>query len=462
MSIYYAQLLKRSIPVGPEDPAAMSMIVHDEMGKNLWRFFALLYTSAVLSGSMVVFLIAAFIWRRSVVNRVSLRLIFAMSLCDFIQSMVSYKNMHLKNAVECRTGGFFVDYTTASSIYLSSSIAFNLHMVFLRKSRKPLPKYTEILYYVVPLTVALFQFAPQYIWTAKNGFCYTFDPVPAGTKSYILHVIFAYELIPGIFVFYNLITSTRVIITLYMRQRKVSRALHEASHETRLLLNGPSGESEEKDGNVSSGGKRRGSLSSKDVRQLKAVRKVYRACMRIALYPIVPLWWWVSQAIFYWCQYPLNMTFRWHASLMLKLMYISWTTFSAVIILNFAVFVTDPSILNVMKEVRKSILQRLGRLDRSHEFNVEGSHDALNTIKHKQQGVVITEHTDSGTIHTDSGSMDSGDLAKYKIQEGSPEYSPSALEENGSITTAYASFDDDALIRRARAPGNIEDIYDNI
>ncbi|KAJ2371884.1 hypothetical protein IW150_004388, partial [Coemansia sp. RSA 2607] len=176
MSIYPVQLLKRSIPVGPEDPAAMNKIVHDALGKDLWRFFDLLYTSMVLSGSMVVFLIAAFLWRRSVVNRVSLRLIFAMSVCDFIQSMVSYKNMHLKSKVQCRTAGFFVDYTTASSIYLSSSIAFNLQMVFLRKSRKPLPKYTEILYYVIPLTVALLQFTPQYIWAAKHGYCYTFDP----------------------------------------------------------------------------------------------------------------------------------------------------------------------------------------------------------------------------------------------------------------------------------------------
>ncbi|KAJ1848857.1 hypothetical protein LPJ73_003866 [Coemansia sp. RSA 2703] len=462
MSIYPVQLLKRSIPVGPEDPAAMNKIVHDALGKDLWRFFDLLYTSMVLSGSMVVFLIAAFLWRRSVVNRVSLRLIFAMSVCDFIQSMVSYKNMHLKSKVQCRTAGFFVDYTTASSIYLSSSIAFNLQMVFLRKSRKPLPKYTEILYYVIPLTVALLQFTPQYIWAAKHGYCYTFDPVPAGTASYILHVILAYELIPGIFVFYNLITSTRVIITLYMRQRKVSRALKEASHETRLLLNGATAESEEQNGNISSGGKRRSSLSSKDVRQLEAVRRVYRACMRIALYPVVPLWWWISSAIFYWCQYPLNMTFRWHATRMLHLYRLSWTTFSAVIILNFAVFSTDPSVLSVMKEVRKSILKRLGRLDTSHEFNAESSHDAVNTIKHKQQGVVITEHTDSGTIHGDGNSMNSGDLANYKLQQDSVEYSPSALEESGSISTAYASLYDDSLMRRARAPGNTGDLYDNI
>ncbi|KAJ2827362.1 hypothetical protein IWW50_001931, partial [Coemansia erecta] len=120
--------------------------------------------------------------------------------------------------VQCRWYGFFMEFFIFSSIYMSSAIAFNLQMTFLRKSRAPLPSYIEYLYYIVPIAVVLCQFVPQYIWAAKNGFCRAFDPVMPVTNHYIVYVIFVQMGIPTLFIFYNVITSACVIHSLYKKQ----------------------------------------------------------------------------------------------------------------------------------------------------------------------------------------------------------------------------------------------------
>ncbi|KAJ2596451.1 hypothetical protein GGF39_003441 [Coemansia sp. RSA 1721] len=450
-------LFARSIPIGPENPSEMGAILNAKQKDKLHIFIAVTHTSSVLSGLMVVFLASAFIWRRSIVNRVSLRLIFTMSLFDFIQSIFSYKNLSTHATVTYRTYTFFVDFMTASSCYMSSSIAFNMQMIFLRKNKKPLPKYTEFLYFAVPMTVAFLQYFPQAIWSAKNGFCTSFDPVQLGTARYIYTVLLGYELIPGIFVFYNVITSIRLIIHLYSKQKKVSRALKEASHETRQLLAASSNNN-----NSDMGAKpRRGSLSLKETNQLQAVRKVYRACIRIALYPLVPLWWWVAMAAFYWGQYPLNMTFRWHVNSFLHLTVIAWTTFGSVIIANFIVFATDPSVLRVFSELKKDIQSRFGRKKVS-DFSATESQEPLNKQKLRSDGVIITEHTDVGTVHGDTSSLDSAELKDYQFDSGAIHQTPAMLEDGGSFTTAYSGLEDDAVIRRARAGQDMEGFYDNM
>ncbi|KAJ1819424.1 hypothetical protein LPJ56_001583 [Coemansia sp. RSA 2599] len=278
-----------------------------------------------------------------------------------------------------------------------------------------------------------------------------------GTPRYIYTVILAYELIPGIFVFYNLITSVRVIMHLYVKQRKVSRALSEASHETRQLLTGSSDNA----GSGFNSNTRRGSLSSKEVNQLKAVRKVYRACIRIALYPLTPLWWWVATAAFYWGQYPINLTFKWHIDAYIRLYLIAWTTFGSVVIMNFLVFSTDPSVLHVFSELKKDIAIKLNRR-KTRGFQDTGSQEAIYKPKSRKDGVTITEHTDFGTVHGDSSSIETDGLKNYHIESSVVHHSPSMLEDGGSFTTAYASLEDDDVIRRARAGEDVTGFYDNM
>ncbi|KAJ1825397.1 hypothetical protein LPJ56_002693 [Coemansia sp. RSA 2599] len=198
-----------------------------------------------------------------------------------------------------------------------------------------------------------------------------------GTPRYIYTVILAYELIPGIFVFYNLITSVRVIMHLYVKQRKVSRALNEASHETRQLLTGPSDNA----GSGFNSNTRRGSLSSKEVNQLKAVRK--------------------------------------------------------------------------------DITAKLNR-SKTRGFQDTGSQEAIYKPKSRKDGVTITEHTDFGTVHGDSSSIETDGLKNYRIESGVIHHSPSMLEDGGSFTTAYASLEDDDVIRRARAGEDVTGFYDNM
>ncbi|KAI7832003.1 hypothetical protein BX661DRAFT_179634, partial [Kickxella alabastrina] len=319
---------RRDIALGPEDPNVLAEEMFGKINNKIWVVKTLVYISTVFSGAMVLFLTSVFIWRRSLVNRISLRLIFLICVSDLIQSIFTIRSFTAKTLVKCQVNGFFIDFCVALSVYLSSAIAFNLQMVFLRSSRKPLPKYTEYLYFAVPILASAIHTIPQYAWAIRHDECHPLNPIMPGTKKYLIYIIFVTLLVPAIFVLYNVFTSIRVILTLYFKQRKVSRALNSASFETNRLLKDAS----DKPTSISKIGSSR----------LQAVRRVYRACIRIALYPLTPILWWIFNATFYGVQYHITMTYQSDVYTMTVLMYINWVAFPSIVILNFLVFLTDP------------------------------------------------------------------------------------------------------------------------
>ncbi|KAJ2797221.1 hypothetical protein H4R21_004407, partial [Coemansia helicoidea] len=247
-----------------------------------------------------------------------------------------------------RVSSFFIDFFTSSSVYLSSSIAFNLQMTFLRKSRNPLPRYVEYLYFIVPVLAAAIQFMPQYIWAAKHGYIFTFDPIQPGTKAYLAFVTLAMMGPPTIFILYNVVTSIRVICSLYIKQRQVGQALASAMQRTSDLLG-------DSNGSGTAAGSSGPHASFREQQQLQTVRRVYRACIRIALYPLAPVTWFVLVYTFLVGQYFYTFTKVSDAYSMARLMSVSWYSPSVLAVTNFLVFLTDSAVLQVIKEVRLAI-----------------------------------------------------------------------------------------------------------
>ncbi|KAJ2879326.1 hypothetical protein IWW38_006137, partial [Coemansia aciculifera] len=183
MSFVHSLHLRHFTP-GPEDPSVMFAEGSAIIQNRQWLFRLAEGLAGGLSGLMFVFLATVFIWRRSLVDRVSLRLIALISLFDLLHCILQTNPNPMTPAGQ-RCIYFFIDFFSFGSIYLSSSIAFNLHMVFLRKSRAPLPRYAEYLYFAVPLTVALLHFAPQYIWAAKHGLEFSGAAIQSRTPEYL-------------------------------------------------------------------------------------------------------------------------------------------------------------------------------------------------------------------------------------------------------------------------------------
>ncbi|KAJ1888709.1 hypothetical protein LPJ66_008429 [Kickxella alabastrina] len=323
-------------------------------------------------------------------------------------------------------------------------------MVFLRSSRKPLPKYTEYLYFAVPILASAIHTIPQYAWAIRHDECHPLNPIMPGTKKYLIYIIFVTLLVPTIFVLYNVLTSIRVILTLYFKQRKVSRALNSASFETNRLLK----DALDKPTSISKTGSSRGtSLSAEDTRQLQAVRRVYRACIRIAMYPLTPILWWIFNATFYGVQYHITMTYQSDVYTMTVLMYINWVAFPSIVILNFLVFLTDPGVLNVVSEVRKLVRHRFGRAEAVSGFTSASQQTTPRASMIKKNGIIITERAESNTSHSDAFSLSSN-------EGDTPQYSPGrVLEENGSFTTAIASLGDDNVMRSVRNDSSAQGFY---
>ncbi|KAJ1646716.1 hypothetical protein LPJ64_001830 [Coemansia asiatica] len=135
--------------------------------------------------------------------------------------------------------------------------------------------------------------------------------------------------------------------------------------------------------------------------------------------------------------------------------------FVSIVIMNFLIFATDPSVLNVFSELRKSIYSKLKRKSNS-DFQATDFHEAIYKPKERNDGVTITEHTDFGTVYGETSSMDTAELKHYRTESEVVHDSPGVLEDGGSYTTAYSSLDDDDLMRRARAGRDVADFYDNI
>ncbi|KAJ2161092.1 hypothetical protein GGF46_001763 [Coemansia sp. RSA 552] len=462
-------MAKRALEIGPEDPAEMSAVLTDLLWRVKWKIGVMLGIAGSISGLMAVFLLGVFFWRRELVNRVSLRLIFAISTIDFLCCILQPLSDYGIYGSACRTFGFFIEYTMFASVYLSASIAFNLQMTFLRKSRAPLPKYVEYLYYIVPLTVVFLQLLPQYIWAAKNGECRAIGPVMPATTRYIIHIIFIQMGVPTLFVLYNTVVSIWVIISLYLKQRKVTQALNAATGRTQDLL-ADSGNGNTSGNNTSGLGSRStagGSLSTQQQQQLKAARKVYRACMRIALYPLAPICWWIMLTVFYIAQYYITFTWKRDPYIFMRFLTLNWFASVVTAFVNFIVFVTDPAMYRVISEVRLAIRHKY----RSVSASTYDSHGTLYHSKHaskdKGTGIAITEcdssASDTGSGHgVDGVSLDSTDFDNKDSAQYHPAGSPDRLEANRSYATSIAGLEDDVVVRRVKRASDAQSFLDEM
>ncbi|KAJ2879430.1 hypothetical protein H4R27_005315 [Coemansia aciculifera] len=414
-----------------------------------------------LSGLMFVFLAAVFFWRRPLVDRVSLRLIALISLFDLLHCILQTLPKN-EDITRKRWRLFFIDFFSFGSIYLSSSIAFNLQMVFLRKSRTPLPRYVEYLYYIVPLTVCLLHIAPQYIYAATRGWTMNGQDTVSRTPEFLLLACLGVLFIPYVFVLYNIITSLLVMYSLYTKQRAITRVLNSVSRETHGLLSG-SNPSTAQDNLSVSASSTSISVSPKERQQLKLARRVYKISVRIAIYPLAPTVGLILLSIFYLQQYFVTMTYRSDVHTFVWLTTMSFFMFPVIAFINFVIFLTDPAVVKVIAEVRRSIRIKMGRTDNFKSSDSESY--SPGRVVGKKASVTISE---SGVL-SETMQVDSSSLISTYDPEKTNNYqydglfdTPEALEESRPFASAIDGLQDDAVMRRVRASGDGESDYHDL
>ncbi|KAJ1924794.1 hypothetical protein LPJ71_000396 [Coemansia sp. S17] len=462
MSFTRELVLRKFIP-GPEDPSEMFSEGTAILKSRNWLFHLATGTAGGLSGLMFVFLAAVFFWRRPLVDRISLRLIVLISLFDLLHCILQAAPKG-RDITRVRCIYFFIDFFSFGSIYLSSSIAFNLQMVFLRKSRAPLPRYVEYLYYIVPLTVCLFHYAPQYIYAATRGWIFNRQDIDTRTPEYLLLICLGILFIPYVFVLYNIITSLLVMYSLYTKQRAITRVLNSVSRETHSLLSGSNPSTVQTTLSAASASSTSISISPKEWQQLKLARRVYKISVRIALYPLAPTVGLILLSIFYLQQYFVTMTYKSDVHKFVWLTSISYFMFPIIAFINFVIFLTDPAVLKVITEVRRSIRIKMSSTD---NFKSSGSGlYSLDGVVGKKASVTISESGAlSETMQVDSSSLLSTcDLEKTNINYQSDGLfnTPGALEESRPFVSAIDGLQDDAVMRRVRASGDSESDYQDL
>ncbi|KAJ2861578.1 hypothetical protein FB639_005488, partial [Coemansia asiatica] len=282
---------------------------------------------------MVLFIFLAFIFKRKVANRLSLRLICLISLLyclDCILTMFA----PVKTFGACIARAFFADFFEYSGLYLTSAIMLNLHLVFLRKSTEPLPKYASYLYFAIPLLIATLHQVPQYIYSGASGQC-TFDAkYKLKSARFVLYNVFAVIVIPGVFIVYNLIVGICVIVELSKRKKNISRAIGQIA-------------------NVSAQ-QQSGTMISQDIVQLKAVRKIYSGAIRIALYPLATLFWFTLRCAELGLMNNVPET-RSDSNKILSALYLRKLVMPVFILASFLMFLADPVFCQLFSKCGSSL-----------------------------------------------------------------------------------------------------------
>ncbi|KAJ1827801.1 hypothetical protein LPJ56_001463, partial [Coemansia sp. RSA 2599] len=347
-------LIKRILQLGPENPAEILNLGYEILATKRWEFKLANGLGGSLCGAIVLFLTLVYLWRPILVNRVSLRLIYAISIYDFIQCLIQSLNKSLPGSADCRTVMFFSSFFGYASIYTSSSIAVNLYINLIGNGLAGLPNYVEWLYFGVPLLVSLVNWAPPVIWAAKHGYCSAFDPIQPGTSRYILYVVFVQLLFPLLSLLFNIYVSIRTLVMLAIEQHRIIRSLNEISQSTRelLLLDCP-----ETPKPSSFGDSIKDIFKTKESRRqmersLLVMKKFNSAAIRIALYPCAPIAWWIINAMYYTIQYRLTMTYKEDTNTLVYMISLAWFSIPAIAFANFLVFVTDPAFVKVVRQVR--------------------------------------------------------------------------------------------------------------
>ncbi|PVZ98677.1 hypothetical protein BB558_005315 [Smittium angustum] len=230
--------------------------------------------------------IAVYLWfritRKSLVNRVSLRLTTLVSLVNVFSSIVRVVPFYV-NVNETLLCRFFAPILYFSQIFttlLLASTAVNLHIVFvIRKSRASYKK-LEMYYVLVSFFVALVIVVIESIVSVRAKVCWV-DTIRHGNSSKILGILWA-SLYIWIFVpsAYSLVIVVVVLVKIFKEQKKIKQAFKKSSFESTVALQMGSK-------NMNSGNRRIKHKSAKMF--LSSANNVYSAVLRIVMYPIVPI-----------------------------------------------------------------------------------------------------------------------------------------------------------------------------
>ncbi|KAJ2577018.1 hypothetical protein GGH95_003574 [Coemansia sp. RSA 1836] len=253
--------------------------------------------------------------------------------------------------------------------------------------------------------------------------------------------------------------------SLYTKQRAITRILNSVSHDTKGLLSGSS-PSTAQDNLSASASRTSASVSLKERQQLKLARNIYKVSIRIALYPIAPLFSLIVMTIFFVKQYFVTLTYRSDISDCVWLTTMGYFMFPGSAFISFVIFLMDPAVVKVIAEVRRTVRIKMGR---TGNFKSDGGGDGSYSpgrVVGKKTSVTISESSAlSETMQVDSSSL----LSMYDTEKPSNNYqsddlfgTPAALEKSRQLVSAMDGLQDDAVMRRVRASGDNESDYQDL
>ncbi|KAJ2854705.1 hypothetical protein GGI22_004404 [Coemansia erecta] len=181
--------------------------------------------------------------------------------------------------------------------------------------------------------------------------------------------------------------------------------------------------------------------------------------MRIALYPLAPLIWWILIVVYYVLQYPITLTYQSDVHKMVKLMFFSWFAYPGVALINFVVFVTDPAVAKVVSEVRIEVKRRLAE----RRMRATSSQDTLSGSKddiEKLPDMALSESLGSGTVHDDTRTDCSLGVERHDSRGDAVVGRTGALEDGLLFTTSASYVYNDNVVRRIRADGDANNFMD--
>ncbi|KAJ1938154.1 hypothetical protein EC988_007675 [Linderina pennispora] len=247
--------------------------------------------------------------------------------------------------------------------------------MFLRPRLVVPREYCEYLYFLVPILAALVHLATLTGIAAKQGYCSAFEPYQPGTASFVLFVVCAYMLTPALCLLYNVITFTRIILSLLQKQREINKCLQKISAENQVFLS-------------SSKASRCKTTMRHEEQRLRAARNVYNAAVRIAMYTIAPLAWFCCNIAYYYTQYFIQLTDRSEIPKFVHMQKLAWFGHAATVLANFLVFVTDPSVVRVIKEVNRELTKKHPLVARHKEARVEPNQE-IDTVSSSDSGLQV-------------------------------------------------------------------------
>ncbi|KAL1916386.1 uncharacterized protein VTP21DRAFT_5577 [Calcarisporiella thermophila] len=275
-------------------------------------------------GGLIVVLITFFLWIYDfrLVNRVSLRLNFAISAIDIIKAALIYSYTFADNSSGwwCGFSVWFITWLTILYLLLNVAIAFNLQWIILLQ--RPLHRWMERgLYFLGSLLLSLAITLPPYLtgnfgFDRAQGTCWYVD---SWTPTSKLWQWFTF-LVPSLFsILYCTVVVAFVVLKIWRDNRELNKHIQASDdilpfqHRTRLAVN--------------------------------------RVLARIVLYPLIPL---VTQSLLVASEIYIHATGQFNQ--VLSVFGNAGTDLPGVF--NCIAFLVDPAVANAFSKIRRDLVER--------------------------------------------------------------------------------------------------------